>query len=36
VQWQYVIATSGSAISKRTPPQRQPPVTPAPYVKMDA
>ncbi len=26
VQWQYVIAPSGSRISKRTPPQRQPPV----------
>jgi hypothetical protein len=27
VQWQYVKATSGSVISKRTPRQRQPPVT---------
>lgn len=26
VQWQYAADTSGSVISKRTPPQRQPPV----------
>src|SRR6185312_3823324 len=32
VQWQYVIASSGSPISNRTPPHRQPPLITPPRI----